>query len=318
MWEVSLQNPDHPPFHLKANFRYEVNKHVIEGECELYWAAPNKFRRDYRSGDTADIDLVLDGKRFVVRPEPEKLFPLVRLNDVIFSPLGYLGDNPKVSKVRFKKGGGAEQTCIDSDQEFYRNSVCFDATIGDIVSATSVDGIEGLRIVLNDFAPLGRDRYPRHITRRFAPGTLEITIDTLETVGNFAADLFMPPASAISMDFCARPVRTGDPPTLKGLPAWYSAQVQCNSTGCNTNEIQIDPVNIYPEPEDAYYLLVGPDGRVKQYISLFPKASSAGAMNSFLKDGRFPVYSCTGKPNEYEAVFIPSMNAPRPGEILLR
>jgi hypothetical protein len=303
MQQVNLHNPDLPPFHLKAKIHYEVNKQVTDAEYELYWAAPDRFRREYRTGGTADIDLVVDGKRYVVRPEPEPLFPLVRLNDVMFSPLDFLDDTPKVNKVRSKKVGGAQQTCINADQEFYTNEICFDGATSDVVSATSVYmSRKKPRVTLEDFAVLGPSRYPRQMSRRFAPGTLEIKVDILAPVTSFADGVFTPAPPAVSIESCANPQHSGRPPTLTdafGQP--YPHEYE-------------GLVDTYPEALDAYYILVGPDGRVEKEISVFPFLP----IDTFFRNTRFPIYSCAGRPIEYEAVYIPSTHAPRPGEILLR
>jgi hypothetical protein len=302
MRQMNLHNPDLPPFHLKAKVHYEVNKRVTDAEYELYWAAPDRFRREYRAGNAVDTDWVVDGKRYVVRPQPEELFPLVRLNDVIFEPLNFLGDTPKINKVRRKNVRGAEQTCIESDQEFYHNHICF-GTGGEIASAVSIYEFRAKRVDLEDFAALGQGRYPRRIIRRWSPGTLEIKIDSVEAVTTFADGLFTPAPNAVYLDSCVDPVRAGEPPTLDEFPPWV-----------NKYGITITPVSIYPEPTEAFYVLIGTDGRMIQAVPIFryPMPWSITA------EPIFPIYSCRGRPIEYEAVFIPALNAPRPGEMLLR
>ena len=303
MRQVNLQNPDLPPFHLKAKVHYEVNKRVTDAEYELYWAGPDRFRREYRAGTAVDTDWVVDGKRYVVRPQPEELLPLVRLNDLIFAPLNFLGDAPKINKVQRKNVGGAEQTCIESDQESYNNHVCFGAA-GEIVSATSIYEFRAKtpRVDLEDFAALGQGRYPRRIIRRWSPGTLEIKIDSVEAVTTFADGLFTPAPNAVHLDSCVDPVRAGEPPAL------YDSQGWINEYGSNS------PVDIYPEPTAAFYVLIGTDGRIIEGVSIFLYPLPRGVMEKAI----FPIYSCRGRPIEYEAVFIPALNAPRPGEMLLR
>jgi hypothetical protein len=317
MLQVSLHDRALPPFHLKATIHYEFDNQLTEARYELYWAGPDKFRREYRTGAAVDIDLVADGKRYVVRPMAEQFFPLVRLNDLIFSPLGFLGENPKVSKVRFEKAGSAKRMCIESDQEFYHNQVCLESGSGQIVSASSIYGFRKKtpQVLLEDFAPLGERRYPRRITRRYAPGTLEVEIKTLETVEVFADDVFAPSPSAVSVVWCSDPTRTGDPPTFTRLNFDRQIPVQCDFLGCMGQEVLVNPVDLYPEPADAYYVLVGDDGRAKKFLALFPRAE---APPSFFQNAQFPVYSCSGKPIAYDGVYIPTANAPRPGEILLR
>jgi hypothetical protein len=302
MRQVNLHNPDLPPFHLKAKVHYEVNKRVTDAEYELYWAAPNRFRREYRAGNAVDTDWVVDGKRYVVRPQPEELLPLVRLNDLIFAPLNFLGDAPKINKVQRKNVGGTQQTCAESDQEFYYNHVCF-GTAGEIVSAISIYEFRTKtpRVDLEDFAALGQRRYPRRIIRRWSPGTLEIKIDSVEAVTTFADGLFTPAPAAVYLDSCVDPVRAGEPPALYSSAAW--------------NDGYSSPsVDIYPEPTAAFYVLIGTDGRMVQNVRIFLYPIPP----RFMEKAIFPIYSCRGRPIEYEAVFVPATNARRPGEMLLR
>lgn len=301
--QVNLHNPDLPPFHLKAKIHYEVNKRVTDAEYELYWAAPDRFRRDYRAGNAVDTDWVVDGKRYVVRPQPEELLPLVCLNDLIFAPLNFLGDAPKINKVQRKNVGGTKQTCIESDQESYNNHVCFGAA-GEIVSAVSIYEFRTKtpRVDLEDFAALGQGRYPRRIIRHWSPGTLEIKIDSVEAVTTFADGLFTPAPTAVHLDSCVDPVRAGQPPALYDSHDW-SSQYGSNS-----------PVDIYPEPTAAFYVVIGTDGRMIQNVPIFLYPTPP----SFMEKAIFPIYSCGGRPIVYEAVFFPATNAPRPGEILLR
>jgi len=302
MRQVNLQNQDLPPFHLKAKVHYEVNKRVTDAEYELYWAAPDRFRREYRAGNAVDTDWVVDGKRYVVRPDPEELLPLVRLNDVIFEPLNFLGDTPKINKVQRKNVRGTEQTCIESDQEFYYNYVCF-GTADEIVSATSIYEFRAKtpRVDLEDFAALGQGRYPRRIIRRWSPGTLEIKIDSVEAVSTFADGLFSPAPTALYLDSCVDPVRTGEAPLGE-------------SHTDGRHGYGIDPVDVYPEPTAAFYVLIGTDGRMIEGVSIFLYPTPPG----FMEKAIFPIYSCRGRPIEYEAVFVPATNGPYPGEMLLR
>jgi hypothetical protein len=304
MRQVNLHNPDVSPFHLKAEVHYEVNKRVTDAEYELYWAAPDRFRREYRAGNAVDTDWVVDGKRFVVRPQPEELLPLVRINDLIFAPLNFLRDAPKINKVQRKNVGGTQQTSVESDQEFYSNHVCF-GTAGEIVSAISIYEYRTKtpRVDLGDFAALGQVRYPRLIMRRWSPGTLEIRIGSVEAVTTFADGLFTPAPTAVYLDSCVDPVRAGEPPTLANYGVWTDG-----------HGIDISPVDIYPEPTVASYVLIGTDGRVVQNVPIFLDSMP----RSFIEKAIFPIYSCRGRPIEYEAVFVPATNAPRPGEMLLR
>ena len=302
MQQMNLHNPDLPPFHLKAKIHYEVNKRVTDAEYELYWAAPDRFRREYRAGNAVDTDWVVDGKRYVVRPQPEELLPLVRLNDVIFAPLNFLGDAPKINKVQRKNVRGTEQTCIESDQEFYYNYVCF-GTADEIVSATSIYEFRAKtpRVDLEDFVALGQGRYPRRIIRRWSPGTLEIKIDSVEAVSTFADGLFTPAPTAVYLDSCVDPVRTGEAPLGE-------------SRTDGRHGYGIDPVDVYPEPTAAFYVLIGTDGRMIEGVSIFLYPTPPG----FMEKAIFPIYSCRGRPIEYEAVFVPATNGPYPGEMLLR
>jgi hypothetical protein len=265
-------------------------------------AAPDRFRREYRAGNAVDTDWVVDGKRYVVRPQPEELFPLVRLNDVIFAPLNFLGDAPKINKVQRKNVRGTEQTCIESDQEFYYNYVCF-GTADEIVSATSIYEFRAKtpRVDLEDFVALGQGRYPRRIIRRWSPGTLEIKIDSVEAVSTFADGLFTPAPTAVYLDSCVDPVRTGEAPLGE-------------SHTDGRHGYGIDPVDVYPEPTAAFYVLIGTDGRMIEGVSIFLYPTPQG----FMEKAIFPIYSCRGRPIEYEAVFVPATNGPYPGEMLLR
>jgi hypothetical protein len=48
-----LQSPDDQPYHLVAKLRYTLADKTIEAMYEILWAAPDRYRVEFRGGESA-------------------------------------------------------------------------------------------------------------------------------------------------------------------------------------------------------------------------------------------------------------------------
>lgn len=298
--QVNLQSLDTPPFHLVANVHYVFPGGSNDARYEIIWSAPDKFRRNFRSGDSIETDTALHDKLYVDRNTPVMTLLLWRLNTLVNAPMALLGTDPKATRVYSAQIGGAGGTCVNSESKVYRNQVCFAADSGQIISFKSefAELNASPRFELDDFADLGSRRFPRHILRHYDRETLEVHVDTLEPMNEVGGETFISLPAVHPLDWCADPVRRGDPPD-----PWRS----------------ILGVHSARRPFLAYYVFVGSDGRVKNSEPLFPTTPAIESqMSGWFRDARFPILSCAGMPISYEEVYVPPVVTLPPGASQVR
>src|SRR5260370_32556254 len=61
--EISdLQSPSATPYHLVASFHYGLGDNTFDGTYEVLWAAPDRYRVEFRIGDLGETDVVIGDK----------------------------------------------------------------------------------------------------------------------------------------------------------------------------------------------------------------------------------------------------------------
>src|SRR5271165_6105607 len=72
---MKLQEAGTPPYHLVARVHIEMEGTFRDGVYEVLWAAPDRFRENFKIEALAETDLVLSDKLYVFRTSPLVMFP---------------------------------------------------------------------------------------------------------------------------------------------------------------------------------------------------------------------------------------------------
>ena len=278
------------PFHLVANFKYTLDDNTTEGSYELLWAAPNKYRVNFKMGGVIETDIAAGNKLAVERTAKALALPLWRIEQSLRSPVGQLvGPDPDVKKVYADKSSEDYRTCVEFESNYARPQACFDLNTNAIDAA--IGGIYGRaarsEFRINDFVSIGGKRFPRHIYLTALGETIDLHITTLEAQSNFDETLFAAGAKAEMHDWCSEPSRKGGikwphPPGVWGMPG---------------------PAMAPPGNFSAYYLLVGRDGQVAKIVALRHGPEEENRrMEAILHDTKFPVRRCGDEPIDYEII----------------
>jgi hypothetical protein len=116
-------------------------------------------------------------------------------------------DKANVSKVYSDSNAGTPFFCFEPG-DLRDSKVCFDTATGEIISLHNRWGrgtIFSASLDESDFIGAGNIRYPRQFVRRTKDETIEVYVENLEIVANFAADAFLPPANSTVRDWCPHP-----------------------------------------------------------------------------------------------------------------
>ncbi|MGC2720607.1 MAG: hypothetical protein WA209_13560 [Candidatus Acidiferrales bacterium] len=287
------------PCHFVATFHYTFAEKSIGGMYEVLWAAPNRFRVDFRAGTMGETDVVLGDKKYVLRNTPTMTYAMWSVSDIIVGrPLDprspkYHSDDA-VHKLKFEPDGSTQRVCADAgDDSAIVHRTCFDAATGAILadhtykkSASNVAS-EDMTNERMDFVQLGNTRVARHIVRRTGPETLDISLEKWRPAEQFGADTFVPPAKGVGWDWCASP---GINRRGLGGPAAPLLFIPYAPTG------KVIRANF------ASYHIVGADGRIEQSTSLFGTTAqplAGGALHD-----RAPIHSCNSKAMRYESISV--------------
>jgi len=276
------------PFHLAATVHYTVDSTSLDGIYEVLWAAPGRFREEFRLGSIGESDVALDDKLYVLRSSPILTYPEVRIREVTRLPnprVTAVASAPlRISKVYRSGDAGNKLLCIDFGSP-PTNTNCLDSMTGQLVSVKSM--MKHVSRVEDRFIRVGTINYPGHTLATIDNESLEISVTKLEQVARFDDEAFVPPSGASPRDWCANPggVKT---------PEW-------NLFAKLTIGVAQSHV---PKGFRGYYAQVGADGRVEQAEEIYADGTARRSRDRDLNEARFPIHSCAGKPIEYETTEI--------------
>jgi len=293
---TDLRAPGSPPFHLVAHVRYDVGDKSVDGMYELLWASPDRYRETFKMAGMAEVDVALETRIYIFRNTSSVPLPLWDLRPVLEHPFPKeFAKSTEVTNVSTKEIDGEQRTCIQlatimsgKDTHTFDDDVCFDPKTNDITSFNRSGNPElySGNIQLKSFKSIGDKRYPWSISRVVRPATIEVKIDTLENVQKFADDVFAPPPEAIERAWCASPTSSRNG-TYSSQPMFTQGEIK--NMG-------------------SYFIIVGPDGRVKKFVALGsfdPK--SKDKIESWLKSANFPIHLCGKQSIEYETFYTPAV-----------
>jgi hypothetical protein len=283
-----LQAARNPFFRIQAQFRFEDKDTAQEGEYELLWAGPKRFRETLHLGDVAEVDFALADKIYISRT-PQTLMPHIRYLECFihhpFQPscMGwYALDSATVSKVYVDKSSSIPSFCFEPG-DLRDSKICFETATREMLSVHSCWG-QGTNasscLEEKDFMSAGNLRYPGRIVFHTKDSRIEVHVEKFETVTEFAPDAFVPPANSESRDWCLHPT------------------VRMNLGSPSTQFPKTDPRDaFYP-----MYILTRPDGHIEKFVSLNPSAPKLdGAVEKWIQTVQLPVLMCGEKPipNEF-------------------
>jgi hypothetical protein len=294
-----LQSPAATPYHLVASFHYSLGDKTFDGTYEVLWAAPDRYRIEFRIGDLGETDVVIGNKKYVKRNTPTMTIPMSSISSILF-PSSPEADFSwplvlhSVYKVMWGGQGSMRQICAGLDYDpSYEAVLCFAATkelLSLRIQPLRENGISnaGKSIYLSDYATLGNMRYPQHLIRQVGPESVEATIKEWNVAEKFDSNVFSPLTDATVWDWCSRPdLRL---PKFVGIPS--SALFVANG--------RIQNVRVHPL---AFYEVVGSDGVRKRSELVFgsPDGPAKEELND-LRRAHSSVRVCGGKPVEYERI----------------
>jgi len=293
-----LGSPGAAPYHLVAKIRYAIGDKTMDGTYEILWAAPDRYRVEFRMGDIGETDLVLGDKKYVERNTQTMTLPMWSVSSILFFsavlPIAQRPSSVSVHKLSWLGDGANREICANvgeiMDREF-----CFDAKTRELMGihthpkphSSAVNA--ALALDLTDYANLGKMRYPRRLVRRWGPESIDATIEKWESVQDFDETVFAPLPNSTVWDWCSTPKIE--------MP---------KSDGPYAPPINVDSMSgSLSFPYIALYKVVRADGTVKEATLLF--GSPNGPAKELLerqRHDRSAVFVCDGKPVEYEAMFV--------------
>jgi len=285
-----LTVPGRAPFHLAAKVRYTVGANSSDGTYEVLWAGPGRFREEFRLGPISELDVALDDKLYILRNSPVLTYPqwrvrmLTGLPDRKTSPFKF-----QVSKIYSSGGAGENLVCFDFAESSKGRTECIDSVTGQLVSVEhkAKHGETTIGLVEDRFISLDPVNYPGHMLSTIGNESLEVTVEKLEPVAQFAGEAFIPPAGASSRDWCANP-EVGKQPD----PLFFSRLAIGISASLASKKFH------------GYYLQVAPDGHVERVAEIYPDGTAKSVGDGDLSQGRLSIHSCAGKQIEYETAFV--------------
>lgn len=285
---MDLTSPGSTPFHLLANVHYELGRESADGEYELLWSAPDRWRENFRMERVeSEVNLALGDKLYVLRSGPAPSLPLLRAREILHPT----SDNAftwslDVRKVLTVVVNGQAETCVDARNSAVEERVCMDSDTGTLLSVRDNNrtGPAYLDFNRTDFACIDRKCFPHKIESRYFDEHMDVRVTTLEHVARFSDDVFTAPPNSVAHDWCALPTANG-------------------KTSRDPFSITISPPRII-----AYWLSIAPNGRVENVVPLRPGGAAVdNRMERVFRSERFPTRTCGQTPVGYDELFyLPS------------
>jgi len=291
--EIKLQEAGTPPYHLVARVHIEMEGTFRDGMYEVLWAAPDRFRENFKIEALAETDLGLGDKLYVFRTTPLVMFPFYAVRQFLSSPIPTrLIAHPEAKRISLEEIAGERRTCIYTHEDVYVSAsverVCLSTATNEVALIEVAPGgsSDSYRLKLEDFENIGTKRYPRHMYQEKFGEILDVKIDTIEAA-KFGDSIFTPPSGSEPRDWCPNPI--------------------LQKTAKQIISFRFPKPNRFP----AYYIFVGTDGQAKN-AKLFwePDAKLKQQFNLWLQETKFPILMCGDKPVEYDTVVSSSGASP--------
>ncbi|GEM_PF-3550932 len=277
-------------YHYLAELHYTVGNFSADGTYEVLWAAPDRFRRELRLGKMSESDVVLGNRLYVRRNTPSAAYFMARIGLLTDVPAGYSAGahgtvREKVGKVYASTHGSQDVICMDAVGLHKGRTYCLDHTQSSLVSETYKSRRGDLQVfsMFDNFFDFEHRMYPGRLVSKVAHETLEIRVQRMNPVLNFAATTFSVPEQATRFAWCAqmKEEESSNSPNLLHLAVVLAPP---GATGFH-----------------GFYFEVASNGRLEKIVELHPDGS---AQQIAVKDfkHRYPIRTCSDGPVEYESV----------------
>ncbi len=289
-WDlVDIRAAGSAPFVLKATVRLTEGDKSTVGVYAMSWAAPDRFRRVIGFRDYAETD-VARGENYYSKRNTEGVPLMVWELSELMNSLGTREKLPaaeKVKRIERESIGGKGARCILTGPGKGDSKICVDAATDEVLSiAYGLGGPAEFqeRSEYSGYQDFGTKRFPRHFAfSGWNKRSIEVTVEKLVPVHEFAADEFSPPAGSEISKLCSgTTAMTGDAMPMFGntIPVGFS---------------QLD-VDIYFE--------ITPAGAVRTAQIVYssdPKANKE--VLSWFLGAHFPVKTCDGRAIGYQMMY---------------
>ncbi|MGA8075117.1 MAG: hypothetical protein WB995_16705 [Candidatus Acidiferrales bacterium] len=289
-WDlVDVRAEGSAPFVLKAKVRLAEGDKSTDGVFAMSWAAPDRFRRVIGFRDYAETD-VARGENYYSKRNTEGVPLMVWELGELMDSLGTRKKLPaaeKVKRIESESIGGKEAKCILSGPGKGDAKICVDAATNEVLSmAYGLDGPVAFqeRSEYSDYQDFGAKRFPRRLMfAGWNKRVIEVTVEKIVLVHQFAADEFSPPAGSEVSRHCAG-----------------NEEMNGEVTPMYGNAI---PVGFENLDVDIYFEIT-PAGGVRSAQVVYssdPKADKE--VLAWFIGAHFPVMSCDGRPMGYQTLY---------------
>lgn len=291
---MTLTGPGAAPFHYFAKLRYTLDKSTLEGTYEVLWAAPDRYREEFRLGGLSATHVAVRDKLYILENPPALTYPHLRVRKLA----EIIEKRPSQSQTHVRKTyasqrGSKNVVCADFGKLF---TECFNPTTGELVSIERPAKAGSVGLTEDSFLSLGDARYPGHIVSTITNEVLEITVEELEGSPRFADDVFIRPTGSTSRDWCPQPeVKNEKDDSLLG---WVTtADVTRNLTGNHGYyaDAARDLMGFH-----GYYADVAPDGHIQRLAIIYLDGAAKEVPTKDIPPARLPTRTCGGQPIPYE------------------
>ena len=286
---LDLRGTDGAPFLLKAEVRLTEGAKSVDGVFAVSWAAPDRFRRVIGFPDYKETD-VARGENYYSKRNTEGIPLMIWQLGGLMDSLELRKELPAGSKVRRVENesvAGKEATCIWTGPGKGDFKICVYAATYELASIDA--GLDGppqtqRRYEYGDYQEFGAKKYPRRLAfSGWDKRAIEVKVEKMIPVHEFAADEFAPPAGAVISKLC------NGTEELKGHPEPLSgARI---------------PVGFDDLDMDIYFEIT-PIGAVRsaQIVYSSDPKSNKEILSWFLGTS-FPIKTCDGRPIGYQTLY---------------
>jgi len=287
---TDIEAPGRPPFVMIANVRYTLGDTTTAGKLGISWSASDLFRREFSLPGFHEVEVISGGKLYRLRDTEYLPYAVRHWSTMIHVTENlYVGTHPHMLKPKdFPRqwAGRPDVYCLRAKAFDEQNTLCLDRSTNEALSLDRKFGNNSESWSFKDYGSTGEIRFPHRIAVHDWLGFQgEIDIQKIAAVQKFAANEFTPLAGAAGLPWCGHPV--------------YKT-----SKAMRTISPVIPPEDLGNKAPVLAYEQVGVDGRVKQYMLLYPQ-------RGFLNDPKFrwladvPALqkTCDGNAIPYERFF---------------
>jgi hypothetical protein len=199
-----------------------------------------------------------------------------------------------VRKIVWAGQGSTQQVCAAfADNPAYDTVLCFSAD--QELQSLRIQPAEGnagsygdKSIYLSDYTTIGDMHFPRKLSRRMGPETVDVTVKEWQLAEKFDANVFSPLTSGVIWDWCAKP-------ELRDPKSMGTASLNSVILGGRILKVLARPL--------VFYEVVGTDGARKRVELLLgsPEGEAKDMLNELNRTHSW-VRFCGGKPVEYERI----------------